>query len=1049
MSLVCLYDKCGNVKRRSCPDTFFQIPTDYRRKIWLKHGNVKDIKPPPHRSHFCEKHFYPQNVVAKAFKKLLTKMAVPISSKEICNCTDKAVDFQCMQLMGSMFLPGTILNKPGTNKLDESKKNINVENFSSKNNLNKNSITLPTSSNKNLNINESARESVSLKINFNNIMPSLSTEPVSLDNNFNSSSAPATYQKTYLNKILPTTITSTNSLKTQPTNNPLIQLQQKKSLKLAPARAYIQPVPKLILSDKQSKEPDSVPMVIDDQPPPQLVSTNDSPATTLEIIPVTSANSDSPTKLKKSSNKQSNTSQLTVQSCLRTPVSFKKPSKYKAFVNENGDITSLHRNEQKHDQYLKNGIETHLQSLNLQLKTFLMLQIFPNEHLTWRQKRSERQILLKFFYQSPLSYACMLKNGFKMPSFQTIYSWHSELLPFCTGYNQFVIDFMRGRGKVMSPADRKVVLHFKVHPISKKLEYDVKEDIIFGFTDFGESKRNNTIASSIMVFTIKAMNRKWQQTVAYFVGSPTGTELSTMLITVMSSLTRYGLIIVAAIGDQEANTIEAYSILTKSDMEPVVDIECRKIFLIYDFKHLFSCIWNTMIDNKICSGDDVMDWNVVECIFDAPSIRTMCVMNKISESHIKPDGNERLSKKLASDVFSSDLASGIMCGFAINLFKTKEEKLTAYKTSIFLRKLNDLFKTLSEGHLLWKNDNNNVLESTEIINSLKTTKDWVSTWLIESDEVESPPCFNGLMQTLNGIEQMWELHKTANADAKTDVNDNKFLFILKHLSFDEKDNLLLGERSNFLKGYEEKYPSARRLIKHLKVTTFQEFLTTENPDTADSLLKPADFDFEIENDVKRFFIEDPLAERFFVKHLVYSISDGINVEVGSLVDVEEVGNEDGHFGLEHNYYGRNVGSEKLQRTIAIYHAHYAVESLKERLKKCPSCRHFLNGPKNKLWRESVTKMIGVYDKDFKNVNMPSKAFVRAVKNLHTIFNTHITENQINDKIVHTWTKIIAEQMDMGTDCTFLEHKKIIIKFLLTNLIVMTVKNTNKELKTWP
>lgn len=236
---------------------------------------------------------------------------------------------------------------------------------------------------------------------------------------------------------------------------------------------------------------------------------------------------------------------------------------------------------------MKKDVEKQMENSTDELRTFVLAQLFHKQNSPWEV--SEKDLCLKFFYKSPACYSYMLSAGFKLPSVSTIYRWHSEIrLP--TGFSKRISDLLTEKSKSMTAMDKKCILVFDEMAVKKELEYNIKDDIIYGFTDFGEYGRTNNIASKVMVFSLRGLNRNWKQTIVYYVGSPNGEVLSKMLVTIITGIIKCGLNVVATSCDQGASNISAYKKLTPPmilEVKPYVEIENHRIFLLFDYPHLF------------------------------------------------------------------------------------------------------------------------------------------------------------------------------------------------------------------------------------------------------------------------------------------------------------------------------------------------------------------------------------------------------------------------------------------------------------------------------
>lgn len=114
-SYMCVYSNCFNAYHDTPCLSFFSLPNDNRRVLWVKHsGNKalenlakygkKDIK-------FCEKHFYKSSIIVRGTTKMLVRNSVPIPVPNICLCTENSLDIECEELLRIQLDTVTILDK--------------------------------------------------------------------------------------------------------------------------------------------------------------------------------------------------------------------------------------------------------------------------------------------------------------------------------------------------------------------------------------------------------------------------------------------------------------------------------------------------------------------------------------------------------------------------------------------------------------------------------------------------------------------------------------------------------------------------------------------------------------------------------------------------------------------------------------------------------------------------------------------------------------------------------------------------------------------------
>lgn len=107
-------------------------------------------------------------------------------------------------------------------------------------------------------------------------------------------------------------------------------------------------------------------------------------------------------------------------------------------------------------------------------------------------------------------YSSLSNMGFITPGTTTIRYWYSKI-PFSVGISEHIIKIIKEKYEDMKPLNRKCVLCFDEMSIKYAYEYDLKNDIVAGFEDFGELGRVNKPAKHALVFMLCGLNKQWKQ----------------------------------------------------------------------------------------------------------------------------------------------------------------------------------------------------------------------------------------------------------------------------------------------------------------------------------------------------------------------------------------------------------------------------------------------------------------------------------------------------------------------------------------------------------
>lgn len=469
---------------------------------------------------------------------------------------------------------------------------------------------------------------------------------------------------------------------------------------------------------------------------------------------------------------------------------------FKSPLKKNSNIT---------EKLLEHKINDIFSNKSDPVRTFLLLQLFHKRKSQW--KNEERDLFLKFYYKSPVMYKYLIDLGFTLPSVSTIQRWHFNI-KFSPGIVQSVLDLLRVKSTSLSKMDKKCILLLDEMAIKPELELNTSNDVIYGFVDHGHLGRKNVIATHALVVMLRGLNSNWKQAIGIYIGNVNGVDLSNIIKYCICQVTSLEFDVLAVNTDQGSNNRNAYRILGATVKQPYFFLNGKQIFLLYDAPHLIKSVRNRLLVADILTPGRV-SWKVLEKLFETDS-GTIKILYKLTKEHLKPNAFQKLSVKLATQVFSNKVAMAIFAAIANNYF-AEADKNTAVNTATFILSMNKVFDNLNSACQYSRNPDKNSISgsSNDILQNLQESSQQISLWRSES-KIKIPPCFHGLQQTINGVLGLWSC---ISGDP-----GQKYL-ITSHLNQDPLENNISMFRIN-RRSY-EKNPSAARVCKNLKLICFQ------------------------------------------------------------------------------------------------------------------------------------------------------------------------------------------------------------------------------------
>lgn len=436
-------------------------------------------------------------------------------------------------------------------------------------------------------------------------------------------------------------------------------------------------------------------------------------------------------------------------------------------------------------------LQAKLTKLPPSVKTIIYMQLRHKPLSKW--STAERKISLSLYYKSPSLYSYISqKLKFNLPSVSTIRRW-IRIIDLRPGFDTIFLKKLRQKIELLEMEEKECTILMDEMSIKKHLDYNEKDDILEGFEDFAsEGGRSAKIASHAIAFMARGLYSNWSVPLAYYVsaGPITAKRLKLCLEKCMLEVERLGLRNTAIICDQGSNNRSVYKMFGVTKSEPYFFFNDNKIIALYDTPHLIKNVRNNLLRRDIKTGDELVTWRDIRATFDIDSNNTLSnTLLKITESHINPNAFEKMKVKLATQVFSKTFYSAMM-----TVIKTGELKSpTAKSTAQFILRLNDIFDCLnSQGNF----DSNYLKRPLSdknqlILKTLNEAIPFIESWSVEKN---SPYCFEGLIQTINGTLQLWQ-----------DKKDWKPYLITGRLNQDPIENLFSKIRQR--RGYDPN-PSA-------------------------------------------------------------------------------------------------------------------------------------------------------------------------------------------------------------------------------------------------
>lgn len=406
------------------------------------------------------------------------------------------------------------------------------------------------------------------------------------------------------------------------------------------------------------------------------------------------------------------------------------------------------------------NIIPYLAFLSSVAQTFVLMQIRGNRRKNWSQR--EKKFAISFFYKSASAYSFLRQKGVILPAPSSIRKWIA-LNEFKTGIDENLKQHLKMKCATFTKNEKKCVLAFDEINIKECLEFNKKLDLLEGFEDYGPLGRTAKQATHALVFSIRGLYTNWKTPVSYFFSrnSVNQYKLKDLIQYICKEIQNMGFYPKALVCDQGSNNRGALKLLGVTTEYPYFTSKNKKIYAIFDAPHLFKSVRNNLLSGIFKLDQQIINFDIIKATFQFDNAsKTARALPKISERHINPNCFEKMSCSLALQVFSKTMAAAIRTCVETKLVNKKEGSDTAE----FVLTLNNLFDSLNSKRLFDKNPFQSGLSDNNLaVIDILTKGKIIFSQLVKISKNKNitsrPPCFEGMVQTINGVMALFEDEK--------------------------------------------------------------------------------------------------------------------------------------------------------------------------------------------------------------------------------------------------------------------------------------------------
>ncbi|KAL3210770.1 hypothetical protein MRX96_052129 [Rhipicephalus microplus] len=283
--------------------------------------------------------------------------------------------------------------------------------------------------------------------------------------------------------------------------------------------------------------------------------------------------------------------------------------------------------------------------------------------------------------------------------------------------------------------ERRGVLMFDEMSIRKSVHIREPDMALLGKVDFAEHTRpgdHGKDGDHMLVFLFRPFLGGWSQTVGTFCasGAAPGSIVAKLLLQCIVHLTNAGVVVDAVACDNSTSNQSALrSLGVNGDMHKLqtcFEHPCepsKQVHVVIDPPHIFKCIRNNLLrvgKFLLPQGQEVFHCHYKDLLDYEEEQAGLRAVPKLTKAHIFPNALQKMSVKLAVQLFSESTAS------AIEFYSEQEDCKKLHgsaATSQFTRTLNKLFDCLNS-----RRPDHVRFNEAQHIAVLKDSIAWLDNW---------------------------------------------------------------------------------------------------------------------------------------------------------------------------------------------------------------------------------------------------------------------------------------------------------------------------------
>lgn len=379
------------------------------------------------------------------------------------------------------------------------------------------------------------------------------------------------------------------------------------------------------------------------------------------------------------------------------------------------------------------------------------------KRISHRYSKEIKQFALTIYFLSPRAYH-FLSNLLTLPTKRTLQRLTEQLSCKPGLKNKGIFRALELKSKTMYDKDKHCILCIDEMSLKSNLLYDTGNDEIIGFQDIGKEHKDSSICKNALVVMARGLYSPWKQPLAYFfVGNQLkASELKPIMEDCVIKMSETGFHVEAISSDMGSNFLELASSFGVTPENSEFKIGILNLLYIFDPCHLVKATRNNLLKHSFHFEGKKTSWEYIDTFYKNDKKQFYRCAPKLTDSHLHPSNFEKLKVRLASQVLSHTVASGMNMSISLGVLPSE-----AFATVETIERFNNLFDMLNAFSLRDPNKFKTVYEGSQFqIDFLKETIDFLSQLRIMSvvnqDITNSVKFIKCWIITINSTIKLWE-----------------------------------------------------------------------------------------------------------------------------------------------------------------------------------------------------------------------------------------------------------------------------------------------------